>query len=985
MGVCLQFVCMSPSLLSPIASSPALVGRAAQLNFLASVLERVASGNGATVLITGEAGIGKSRLARETQTLAAQQGYVFLRGRCFEQERALPYAPLIDLWNNANFQDVSHLTYDDLSLPPPSTLPSDSTQDKHRRLLALHQRVTAQLPALMLIEDLHWCDDASLEFLLYLARRIERQALLLLLTYRSDEISPSLNGFLATLERERRAREIRLEPLTEFQVAEMVHAILKPTRPLRTEFLKTLYEWSEGNPFFVEEILNVLTADEVTTQTLTRAQIPRTLQHTVERRLKQLPAHSQTLVKLAAVMGKRFDVALLKKMTGLSEDELKAALDAALAAQLIVEESADEFSFRHALTRQAVYNAMLLRERQPLHRAVAFAIENSDASADTARSGELAFHFFAAGEWDKAYGYALRAGERAAEQYAPRAAIEHFTRALDAAHKVEAHGLDLGAVYHARAHAFEILGEFESARLDYLQALDLARANDARRDEWQALLALGFLWAARDASSTQTYLEQALYVARELNEPATLARTLNRVGNWHAISLDAERAHALHREALQLYESLDDARGRAETFDLLGIASLIGGDFVTSVNYLERAIDLWRALNDLRGLVSTLTTLAMSNASYTGDVMVTPPKRLQEKLRVAQEAQRFAREIEYRAGEALACLALAIAWGGMGEYGRAFAEAQRGLELAADIEHRQNMTLAQWTLGVLYLDVFALEQARTSLEQALENAYVSAPNWVPLTLRRLVNVLILQNDWERAEGLLNAYLSPEQPARAPGERGVWTARAEFALAQGDSKAAREIAARLVTEAAQFETYGIAAMPRVALLYGEALTASRRKKEAAQFLDAAIETARARGLNALLWRALIARGKLFQMTARSDAARELFAEAREWIQQLAAALDDDALRANFLLAANARVPHSRAPTAEDAARKRFGGLSARERQIATRIARGESNRAIADALVLSQRTVESHVTNILTKLGLTSRAQIAAWAVARGLL
>jgi len=984
--------------------APVLIGRAAQLEILARALDETRAGQGQIILLAGEAGIGKSRLAQETTRLAAERDFFILQGRCFDQDRALPYAPFIDLLRvflregaGEAFQRngstllgeetfhrnvstlLSELTSPPFILHPSSLIPSpDAAHAKRKLFLALLQFLASQTPRVMVIEDLHWADDVTLEFLLFLARQISSHALLVLLTYRAEELNPQLENFLATLEREWRATEIVLARLTRAETAELIGAhVAMP----RAEFLEAMFELTEGNPFFTEEVLKALggASDRAALDDL---KIPRTIQAAVQTRVAQISAPAQRVLRHAAVAGRRFDFVVLGRVMDMTENDLLDALKEALTAQLVVEESADEFAFRHELTRQATYNSMLLRERKQLHRAVGETMEA--LYAGDARSGELAHHFFAAGEWHKAYSYALRAGEQAQQQYAPRAAVEQFTRAVDAANALDGRGIDLGAVYRERAHAYEILGEFEKARADYLQGLDLARTSGARRDEWQALLNLGFLWAARDASSTQTYLEQALYVARELNEPATLARTLNRVGNWNAISLHSQRAHALHHEALEIFEQLDDERGRAETFDLLGVASLIGGDFVSSASFFERAIPLWRALKEPRGLSSSLTAVAMSSASYAADALVTPPVLLRDKVRLGEEALRLAREIEWRAGEALASIALAMSFGGMGEYGRAFESARRGLELAREIEHRQNTTLAHWILGVLYLDVFALEEAREHLEQALENAYVSAPNWVPLTLRRLANVFIEQEDFSRAEGLLNTFLTPDLAARAPGERGVWTARAELALAQGDYKFAQQIAARLVADAAQMEIFGIASMPRVALLYGEALMATRRKKDAAQFLDAALETARARELRGLLWHALIARGKLFQTTARGDAAREKFAEARALIGRLADSIPDARVRENFLKHASARIPQTHAPTRADLQKKKFGGLSVRERQIVARVAKGESNREIADALVLSQRTVESHIANVMSKLGVGSRAQIAAWAVGKGM-
>jgi DNA-binding CsgD family transcriptional regulator len=984
--------------------SPVFVGRAAQLQLLSEAMERAQTGSGATVLIAGEAGIGKSRLVHEVLNLPVAHDFVLLQGRCFEQDETLPYAPWIDLLRGSNILEsfskdsaVLHSLAPLLPVISPHSrsargLTLKGVQEKYRLFNALFRALTAHRPTLVLIEDIHWSDDVSLEFLLYLARRIESQAFLLLLTSRSEEASPSLRAFLTTLERERRAAQIRLEHLDFTGVADMVSAILKPIRPLPAEFMQAMYEWTEGIPFFVEEILSVLpNPDEVNLKSLINIPIPRTIRQTVQTRIQQLSENARTLVTLAAVAGRQFDFALLQIATGQNERVMLESIKELIAAQVIVEETPprnghqDQFAFRHALTRETIYAELLQRERASLHQILLSALEKicEDAARREERMTELAFHAFESGAWKKAIQYAQRAGEQAEAFYSPRSVVEQYTRALQAAYHLGDTALDLIPVYRARGHAFEMLGEFEPARADFLQVLDLARTRRAQHAEWQALLDLGFLWASRDAHSTQTYLEQALYVARSLNEQAILARTLNRVGNWHAISLQPSRAYLLHQEALEIFEMLSDEAGRAETLDLLAVAHLIGGDFVKSIEYYERTIPLWRTLGERRGLSSSLSALAVCNASYTGSVVVTPLIPLRESVKYGEEATQLAYEIDWRAGETIALAAMAIGLGGMGEYGRAFDSARQALQIAQEIGHQQYTTVANWVLGALYLDVLAHDLACTFFEKALLDANSSTPNWIPLSLSYLATAYLEQNDYSRAEGLLNTFLTPDLGARATGERFVWTVQGELALAQGDAKLARSIAERLV-QAADDETYGIGAMPRVALLYGRALIASRRKAEAAKYLEAVIETAQVRGLRNILWRALIARGKLFRTMARGSAARETFDEARRLIQTLSDSIEDVAVRENFSKRALGQIPLDHSLTSEDLQKKRFGGLSARERQIATRIARGESNREIAGELIVSQRTVESHVANIMLKLGLSSRAQIAAWAVERGL-
>jgi ATP/maltotriose-dependent transcriptional regulator MalT len=213
------------------------------------------------------------------------------------------------------------------------------------------------------------------------------------------------------------------------------------------------------------------------------------------------------------------------------------------------------------------------------------------------------------------------------------------------------------------------------------------------------------------------------------------------------------------------------------------------------------------------------------------------------------------------------------------------------------------------------------------------------------------------------------------------QRQVWCARAELALAQGDARQALERVERLIASAPNVDRWGEHAIPRLAHLHGEALWALGRVREAEAVLQAAGEAAdHDRPRQWRLWATL---GQLYRAQGRHDEAEEAGGFARTIVEELAATLDDALLREGFRKGAAARFSAVPALSQRAAAKRAFGGLTAREREVATLIAQGKSNRGIADELVLSERTVAKHVENILSKLGFASRAQIAAWLAGKG--
>ena len=642
---------------------PRLVGREQQVATIGRQLDEAASRHGRVLLVAGEAGVGKSRLVGEARAGAAARGFLALQGACFEPDRAFPYAPFLDLLRSLPVASPADLagflgpTAHELARLLPELLPYlaqppltdlEPAQVRRRLFDALVQvaaRAAAAQPLLLVIEDLHWADPTSLELLAFLAARLGELPALLLLTHRTDEVSPALAHLLAELERGRQATELTLGRLDRAGVGAMVRAILEPEVP-RAPFVDAIAALTDGNPFFVEESLKALADDpDRSGPVLAETQrIPRTVSDAVTRRIEPLSGPARQLLDLAAVAGRRFDFAVLPAVTGLDEAISVASVRELIRAQLVVEEATDRLAFRHALTRQAVYGRLLGRERREMHRRIAEAIEGL-RGGDGAAGPDLAYHYHAAGAWGPALEHGRAAGHAAQRLHAHGTAIEHFTRALEAAGQLGA--APRPDLLRARARSRDNVGDFAGARADHEAALAAALAAGDRVSQMTTLLELGQLWAGRDYARTGEYFDRALALARALGDPAAVARSLNRVGNWH-LNLDRpDEAGRRHAEALSIFERLDDRRGVAETLDLLGTATRLGADLVRARDYLTRAVALWRAFDDRAGLTGSLIGLTVCGPSYqTATMAATLP--CEAALRAGEEALQLARAVGWR-------------------------------------------------------------------------------------------------------------------------------------------------------------------------------------------------------------------------------------------------------------------------------------------------------------------------------------------------
>jgi DNA-binding CsgD family transcriptional regulator/tetratricopeptide (TPR) repeat protein len=996
---------------------PILVGRAPIVESFKPLIERARQGQAQVVVISGEAGIGKSRLTAELKAQAAAQGFAILQGHCFEPDRTLPYAPFLDLLRSFcaahSSKEVAHafganLIAQTQNAGPLLTLlpelaehlpnvepasPLEPEQEKRRLFQsftnflvgALSVRALNSTPLQVTLEDLHWCDEDSFDLLLHLTRRLAARPVLLALTYRHDELTPALQSFLAELDRARLASaEFALPRLTLNDVEAMIRAIFGQPQPVHLEFVNAIHELTEGNPFFVEETLKALVAAGDIYQgasgwarkPMAELHIPRTVQDAVQRRTHTLSPEAVRVLTLAAVAGRRFDFTLLQRLTGHDEPHLIALIKELIAAQLVIEESADVFAFRHALTRQAVYTSLLARERKPLHFTIAEMMEHLYADSLDGRLGELAYQYFEAGVWGKALGYAQRAGEKARRLYAQRAAIEHFTRAITAAQTLSAQ-LPLPNLFRARGGAYETLGDFDSARADYESALNVAQSSGDRRAEWQAWLDLAALWAARDYAKMGGHLEYALEAARQVADPAALAQTLNRVGNWHMNVEHFADAMRHHDEALRLFEKLNDRRGLAETHDLLAMTIAMGADPVRGMAHYEQAAKLFREMDDRGALGSVLSILGARGNIYLLDTAVWPVVSLEQRLREMEAGLSLMREVGSRPGQALATAWLGLVWATAGDYGRALDLATQAVTMAEEIGHRQFTAILHWAVGAIYLDILALAEAQAHLETSLAMAKESqAIHWVRTASGFLASTLISQNELTRAEAVLAGALRLDTPMQFNGQRHAWVALAELRLAQSRAEEALSIVEKLMATAPNVEARAEQAIPRLGLLRGQALAALGRTEEAEIILRAACETAMRYGARGVEWRVRAALGRLLR-GEEAEAGKTL-------VEALAVSIADPALRENFVRQATASFPPSPTLTSKQSVKKQFGGLTAREREVAARVAQGKTNRAIAEELVLSERTVEKHIENIMAKLGFESRAQIAAWAVEKKL-
>jgi DNA-binding NarL/FixJ family response regulator len=372
---------------------------------------------------------------------------------------------------------------------------------------------------------------------------------------------------------------------------------------------------------------------------------------------------------------------------------------------------------------------------------------------------------------------------------------------------------------------------------------------------------------------------------------------------------------------------------------------------LAGARYYEQAIARWRALEEPQGLLSSLVFFAGRGFGYVTTTMVCLTTSGAECIREGEEAIALGQKTRVRSDEAFAHLSLGLCLGPRGEYGRALASAETGLNIAREIEHGPWMATGYLLLGIIFLELLALPTARQHLEHALTLAKACGS----LFLLRgatafLASACIAQGDVARAKVVLDDVFGPETPCQTMAQRLVWCARAELALAEAHPDQALLIIDRLISTAAHVEDGEV--IPRLWHLRGEALVALGSMEEAQAVLCSARDAAQRQGARPFLWRICVTLGKCYRTQASRQRAEEAFVLERTTLEELASTLPDHHLRENFLRQASAHLPPLRQPSPRHAVRQAFGGLTEREREVAVLITQGKSSRAIADELIVS---------------------------------
>jgi predicted ATPase len=640
-------------------------------------------GAGSFVAVIGEAGLGKSSLIAELQRSHKDSGYQWLRGDALSYTRSISYFP----WRQVIRQSIDSHEIDspaqvreklrykcDCCHIPGGDLPFLQAMlavEDEAGLAALARvqgdaliqkmadatrgylcGIAMEGPLAIILDDLHWADEASLKLLTSLSDVADTQPIFFICMLRPDKSVPSWEAIQRIQEKlDRKFDAISLEPLQARQT-DLMLANLLGIKDLPKNIREAILEKADGNPFFIEEIIRSL----IETGGLVRENghwravtadakiaLPNTLRGVLNARIDRLPEMTRHVLQNASVVGRSFDLRILRRLTSLNGG-LSAHIQYLEEANL-VEPLQEAYAFRHVLIQEAAYDSILLKNRAALHRQIGETLEELHADRIEEYAPLLAYHFYSAGD-ARSLHYDVIAGEKAARLYANAEAATHFSRALEVARRTDADMQQIARLYTQLGSVLELSGRYQQALANYDEMLAVAKQRQDRSVELSALMAKATVYstftAAHDAELSEktliqafeisdeigdraaqvklgwnlmlTYLfskrldqaleygEAALGLARQSDNLESLAFVLNDLCRLYTCRGEFEKAHTAIREARELWKALDNTVMLADSFGSESEAYFNAGEYRQSLECSQRALEISEKIENLWGL-----------------------------------------------------------------------------------------------------------------------------------------------------------------------------------------------------------------------------------------------------------------------------------------------------------------------------------------------------------------------------------------------
>lgn len=706
-----------------------LIDRTGEMVALREAVDKAVRGEGGLVFLYGEPGIGKTRLTRELGAYARLRGMQVVYGRCpalFRMDGVPPYVLWSEVIRNyledctpeQLYRVVGYYPSEVCKLVPdlanrlravPPSVPISPEHERDRLFEAVSQFVTnisREAPLLVVLDDLQWTDQSSLLLMHYLARGVYRVPIVILGAYRDTDIDERhvLTSVLTELNRERLLKSLSLKRMSLDDASEMIRRILDQDE-VPAEFCELVYERTRGNPFFVEEVIKSLKEEEVIyregsqwkTKEVAKIEFPKTVKSVIKARVGRLDDECQNILTLASFVGNDFSFESLVGVTGLAEDKVLDLMEQMLKTGLVRERvvrGQDVYSFADVIVRDVVHEEVSHLRHKKLHGGVGRALEKVYEKNIDEHLGELAWHFLEFGDEDKALGYFLKAGDRAAEIYANNEAVSYFQHAMTLLEKKDGESQEKARVLEKLGNIRSFGGEYDVSARYWNEAMELW--SQLHEDESVARLhrkIAYLLWEHKgDAVKAEEHYNRALAILEGRPESVELASLYEDIAHMYYRTKDMTKAKSLGENALALGKKLNAYEVIVNSYVTLGTVFDNLGDRKKAVECHERALRI--------ALDYELFEAALR--AYNNLAAALPTEESERAMESTVKGYELARKIGHIHLQSFIGTNIAWYYLGIGDVKKALALVDESVALDRKSGDMVNLSFSLGTLGLAY-------------------------------------------------------------------------------------------------------------------------------------------------------------------------------------------------------------------------------------------------------------------------------------------
>jgi len=714
-----------------------IVGRGAELEKIKEISKSIFSGKGGAVCVSGEIGVGKTRLVQEVAKDTHFQDALMLSSNLSATTKSIPYFPFREIIRALVYKECKECIeqiprvyqMEIMKIVPELTnrareMGEDIFMvDKYRLFEGIRRFLSigaSKRPIFIFIDNIHWADEGSLDLLYYLIRSLRENPVFFFLIFRIEESKEGyFQNILQLMSREGLYKEIKLLPLKFQDVALMLSLILdaKPS----TRLVEYVFKKTGGNPFFIEELVKSLeennalvwNREEWVFDETRKVVIPYSLEGVVERKLSMIDRDAHRVIEYASVIGREFNFSLLREITGINEGLLFDLMDQILEMRLLKESDSEQYCFSEDLIREIVYQKISKGKLRRYHQIVGEKLLSLYKGHTDEVVEELANHFYLSGDRGKAVKYSIIAGDRARDAYANKDAIRFYTWAIESMDKTTKNrtAKEIECL-KKRAEVLNLMGENEKAIIDLEEAIKKAKIIGDKKAEADCLIVLSNIYQnTGQYDKASQVISKAQEIYEQLGDKCGKAETYKLIGNIHFYLGEYQEALKCYKRSLKIKEALKDLMGQAENLNNIGVVYQTLGKFNQALEFFQQSLEISRAIGnpEIEGKnLNNIGIVYYNIGEYT------------RALRYYEDSLKIFEEIGCRNAVAKGLSNIGSIYHILGEYEKALEFYKNGRKILNEIGNVQGEATNLFNTGSIYENLCNFDEALDLYQRSLK-------------------------------------------------------------------------------------------------------------------------------------------------------------------------------------------------------------------------------------------------------------------------